>query len=153
MRFRKKSARALDFELNLASVIDCLVVLIAFVLISASFVSIGILDGEVASTSAEASPAEKGPELAIKLTHDHGIEVTVEGTLQGKQAKREYFIREKRSDWNFSGLTDRLAFIKGEWPDLKSAILTADNGVEYKDVIKSMEITRLAVPAVLLGGP
>ena len=35
---------SLDFELNLAPIIDCLVVLITFMLASASFLSISIFD-------------------------------------------------------------------------------------------------------------
>mgnify|MGYP003351965824 CR=1 FL=1 len=38
-----------DFELNLASIIDCLTVIIAFLLLSSSFVSYGTLDTAVAA--------------------------------------------------------------------------------------------------------
>ena len=38
-----------DFELNLASLIDCFTVLITFLLASASFLSVGILDAGVAA--------------------------------------------------------------------------------------------------------
>jgi biopolymer transport protein ExbD len=157
MKFRKyKRERALDFELNLASVIDCLVVLIAFVLISASFASVGILEGSVASSAADSKPQEAQTEMVVSLKKSHDFEVTVVGKKDGKPEKRAYVIAGKSTketgDWNYSALTDRLAFIKGEWPELKSAVLIADNGIAYRDVVKAMEITRLAVPSILLGG-
>ncbi len=49
--FLKHGEHEQDFELNLASIIDCFVVLIAFILVSTSFFSIGIIDAEVAGAS------------------------------------------------------------------------------------------------------
>ena len=43
-----------DFDLNLAPIIDCMTVLITFMLASASFLSIGILDAGVAAAGATA---------------------------------------------------------------------------------------------------
>ena len=48
MRAASDSKNSLDFELNLAPIIDCFTVLIAFILISASFASINILDAGIA---------------------------------------------------------------------------------------------------------
>ncbi len=152
MFLKKRRERALDFELNLASVIDCLVVLIAFVLISASVASVGILESHVASAAPGSEAKEAQTELVVSLKNVHAFEITVSGEKKGKAEKRAYVISSGKSDWDYSRLTDRLAFIKGEWPELKSAVLIADNGIAYRDVIKAMEITRLAVPSILLGG-
>jgi biopolymer transport protein ExbD len=45
----------IDFELNLAPIIDCLVVLITFTLISASFLSVAVFDYGAAPNSASQS--------------------------------------------------------------------------------------------------
>ena len=47
-RFRKRAHAEgeQDFELNITSIIDCFTVLIAFILTSASFISIGIIDAD-----------------------------------------------------------------------------------------------------------
>jgi biopolymer transport protein ExbD len=144
-RGRRKAGSGLDFELNLASVIDCLVVLIAFVLVSTSFFSIGVLEGEVAASSG--ASAENEPGMVVALKRNHSIEVSVSG---GRS--RGYVIRPEGGNWDFDALADRLALIKGQEPKVASAVLVAENGVAYRDVIKSMELTRLAVPSVLLGG-
>ena len=62
-----------DFELNIASIIDCFVVLIAFILISTSFFSIGILDAEVSGGGADASVAKAEETAVIELKADHSI--------------------------------------------------------------------------------
>ena len=41
-----------DFELNLASIIDCFTVLITYLLVTASFITLGILDVTVTSSLA-----------------------------------------------------------------------------------------------------
>ena len=46
-RGKRKHAGETDFELNLASIIDCFTVLITYLLVSASFISLGILDVSV----------------------------------------------------------------------------------------------------------
>ncbi len=146
-RGRRSAGKGLDFELNLASVIDCLVVLIAFVLVSTSFFSIGVLEGEVTASSAASSPSNEEPGMVVALKRNHSIEVSVHG---GRS--RGYVIQAEGGNWDFDALADRLALIKGQEPKVSSAVLVAENGVAYRDVIKSMELTRLAVPSVLLGG-
>ena len=69
-----------DFELNLASIIDCFTVLIAFMLASASFLSIGILDAGVAAAGAVAANETPPPvQLSIELRRDHSILIKTSG--------------------------------------------------------------------------
>lgn len=148
-RFGRRFTSSQDFELNLAPIIDCLTVLIAFVLISASYLSIGVLDSGVAASGATQTLATDSPvSLAIDLRSDHSILVS----LSGKVHRDHSIPPGPDGEWNYNSLTDHLAFIKGEWPMLQQAVLMADNGVDYQQVIKSMEITRKAVPSVFLGG-
>jgi biopolymer transport protein ExbD len=50
---RKSKGASQDFDLNLAPIIDCITVLIAFILISTSFISIGLLDAGIATETAQ----------------------------------------------------------------------------------------------------
>ena len=47
----------LDFDLNLAPIIDCFTVLITFLLISASYISINIIEASVASVEVSSEPS------------------------------------------------------------------------------------------------
>lgn len=138
-----------DFEINLAPIIDCLTVLIAFVLVGASYLSVGILEAGVATAGAVQSVEDhKSPvQVSITLHEDHSMAVLVTGSVN-----RAHRISPKGGGWNHDALIDRLAVVKGTWPKLNSVVLTADNDVDYRDVIKSMEITRKAIPIVNLGG-
>src|SRR5437588_4073509 len=79
-RFGKRFTSGQDFDLNLAPIIDCLTVLIAFVLISASYLSVGILEAGVAASGATQQVDVSSPvSLAIDLRRDHSILVTLSG--------------------------------------------------------------------------
>ncbi|MGZ3709823.1 MAG: biopolymer transporter ExbD, partial [Bdellovibrionota bacterium] len=69
-----------DFELNIASIIDCFTVLITFLLASASFLSIGIFDAGVAAGAAE-SKDSKPPsvQILVELQPDHRLSVKLTG--------------------------------------------------------------------------
>ncbi len=137
-----------DFELNLASIIDCFTVLIAFMLASASFLSIGILDAGVAAAgAAPASDAPPSVNVTIELSPAHKLAVK----LTGKVTSTNSF--DAIGDaWNYEAMTKALAETKGKYSDINAVTLVADNTIEYKDVIKTMEAIRKTVPVVLLGG-
>ena len=133
--------RSQDFELNLASIIDCLTVLITFTLASASFLSIGILDAGVSAAGDEAK-TEVPPEitLGIELKQDLKIDLKILGKVN------------KIESTTFEMLTPYLKELRAQWPALNSATLLAQNTVEYKEVIRVMEEVKKSLPLVLLGG-
>lgn len=143
-----------DFELNIAAIIDCFVVLISFLLISTSFVAIGIIDAEVGAAGdehIEDALLAAAIQVTINLKSDQTIEVHVRGDVT-----RDYVLSPNVKlgikQWNHEKLIDHLALLKGEWPKLQSAVLLADNTVAYQDVIKSMEVAHTAIPHIALGG-
>jgi biopolymer transport protein ExbD len=138
-----------DFDLNLAPIIDCLTVLIAFMLASASFLAIGILDAGVSAagdTSTTATPPSISVEIQLAANHKYNVKVT------GKSNATTPIDALKGTDWDFDGLNQNLAGLKAKYSDFNAVTLTAENAVEYKDVIKTMEALRKTMPAVLLGG-
>src|SRR4051812_37771812 len=50
-----------DFDLNIAPIIDCFTVLIAYMLVSASFLTLGVFDVGVAVSGQAATPDEAPP--------------------------------------------------------------------------------------------
>jgi biopolymer transport protein ExbD len=140
--------RSQDFELNLASIIDCLTVLIAFMLASASFLSIGILDAGVAAAGTTAASETPPPvNVSIELQKDSSIAIKLSGNVtQNTQ------LASKEATWDYDALVGNLNNVKAKWPGVNAVILTADNTVEYKHLVKTMEVVRKAMPVVLLGG-
>jgi biopolymer transport protein ExbD len=133
-----------DFELNLASIIDCFTVLISFMLITASFLSIGILDAGIAAGAAQATDTQAKPP-AIQITLEIKDDQSIQAQITGKETKTQ----------SLKDLAELGAFLKEtklRWTDVTSLSLQAAPNVEYQQVIRTMDEARKTVPNVLLGG-
>lgn len=138
-----------DFDLNLAPIIDCFTVLITFMLVSASFISIGLLDAGIAAAGATAAQNDTPPpiNIAIELTGNHELVVKVSG-----KATSNTPIHAKADAYDLEAMSANLAALKQRWPGVNAVTLSADNAIEYRDVIKTMEVARKSLPVVVLGG-
>lgn len=138
-----------DVELNLASIIDCFTVLIAFMLASASFLSIGILDAGVAAAGAQTA---SGTPPSVNVTVELGAVGKLVIKLSGKASNTTSLPALASGKADYEGLTRSLASVRSKYTDVAAVTLTADNSTEYKDVVKAMEQIRKTIPVVLLGG-
>jgi biopolymer transport protein ExbD len=143
---KKRRAEEQDFELNIAPIIDCFMVVITFLLVSASFISLGVID----ATSADATvplDGSKAPqvELAIDLRTNRGITVSVSGDRNERLE-----IPPSMGSYNIPALTGMLVELKSRYATLNSANLNADAAVQYKDVIRALESVRGELPQVFL---
>jgi biopolymer transport protein ExbD len=138
-----------DFDLNLAPIIDCFTVLITFMLVSASFLSIGIIDaGAGAAGQTAASATAPKVTVQVEMSEGHALQVKV----TGKATQNRTLASTKEGAWDYLSLTQELAAIKQKWPEVESVVLSAKDNIEYNDVITAMEATKKSIPAVLLGG-
>jgi biopolymer transport protein ExbD len=138
-----------DFELNLASIIDCLTVLITFLLASTAFISIGILDAGVAAGGTQAQDGTPPPvNITLELGAGHSMTVKT----SGKASSSNTIPAVNGAEWNMNALTQRLQALHQQWPTVNAVTLSADGNVEYKDVVQVMDTTRKTIPVVLLGG-
>jgi biopolymer transport protein ExbD len=138
------------FELNLAPIIDCFTVLITYLLVSASFLSLSML--EVAtpqiSDSQEAVPLQNTPQ-PVSLTLFITEKAVVRFILTGPHAKT----------WNVEALDQKLdeAVLSQEiekaksFAVLKDVTVKADRFVLYRDVAKVVEKAKLFFPTVFVG--
>jgi len=143
-----KGQQSQDFELNITSIIDTFTVLITFMLASASFLSIGLLDAGITAGGESASAAQPpSVNVEISLAKDQGIIVKLTGKVT-----QTLTVPAKDGKWDFDGLSHNLAGVKSRFTDVTSATLVAENTIEYKEIIRAMEMTRKTLPYVLLGG-
>jgi biopolymer transport protein ExbD len=138
-----------DFELNLASIIDCFTVLIAFMLASTAFLSIGILDAGVAAAGNTATDNSAPPPVNLEVVMSNTKTMSIKVT--GK-TNSNFNVSAKDGSWNLAEMNEKLAGLHQQWPTVNAITLTADNTVEYQDVIKTMDSVRKTIPVVLLGG-
>src|SRR6187551_2381865 len=92
---REKREGEQDFELNIASVIDCFTVLITYLLVSASFISISALDIDLTGVG-DAPRSEPPPvSIAVELDSKHSLHVKITG-----KEKDEWIVEAKDGTWD-----------------------------------------------------
>jgi biopolymer transport protein ExbD len=140
----------MDFELNLASIIDCFTVLITYLLVSASFLAIGMLDVSVAAqgTPQNAPPPNEPPPLVVSL--ELAAAQTLKIHTSGAETQ-EYPLPPANGAYDLAGMTAQLKKFKEKYPKLDSAMVTADDAVEYREVVKTIEEARVSLANVALG--
>lgn len=143
-----KSRRSTEIDLNIAPIIDCLVVLIAFMLASAAYLSIGILDAGVAATGPTSEEKPPSVNIEVQISRNQNIRVAIKG-----KTNREIDIKAGQDQQiDLQSFSKEMAQLAQSFPDVKALTLSADDAVEYKDIILTMNEARKHHPAVLLGG-
>ena len=117
-------------------------------LVSASFLSIGILDAGIAATGATSTNATPP---AVSVTVELKKDLSYRVKLSGKE-NRSVAVAAKDGTPDYDAMAAHLATMKQKWPVLSGATLSAENEVEYSNVVRSIEATRKQLPAVMLGG-
>lgn len=158
-----------EVDLNLAPILDCFVVLITFLLISASFLVLGSLDAGIAAAGKTSASDGKPPPIQIFIEIDRTRDVVVKLQGASNQSNRISAVtpanrspaaatppgtpeKTPEKTMNLEGLATRLTEIQKKWPGVTAVILSAHNSVEYRDVVQTMDAARKVMPVVLLGG-
>jgi biopolymer transport protein ExbD len=139
-----------DFDLNLAPIIDCFTVLITYLLVSASFISLNALDVGVATNGegAAATAGETPVSLELQLKSTHNMEIHLTGGKENLSLTVN--VPAAKNEWNINGLGRQISSIQAKYASLKEATVKADPGVQYKDVIKTIETLKKTMGKVYL---
>lgn len=147
-----ESGSGQDVELNLAPIIDCFTVLIAFIMISASYATIGVMDAGISAGSETASKETPPPvEVKVEITGNHTMKLILSGK-ENRTVQIPGVTKDKEKELDVAALNKHLGVIKEKWPKTGGVTLIADNSVPYKEVVVTMNSIRQVIPAVLLGG-
>ncbi|MGK5089508.1 biopolymer transporter ExbD [Bdellovibrionota bacterium FG-2] len=146
-----------EVDINLASIIDCLTVLITFTLASASFLSIGILETGASSstnsaTSNGAAPEKTPAQLTVMLKNDRSIQLSARGSF--RQALQIPRSESSPPVWDFPHLTRTLESWSKAHPELRrsAATIESEASVPYRELVRAIEASRQTVAWVALGG-
>ena len=145
-RFR---TRRFDFEVNIVPIVDCLTILIIFMLASGVYVSLGMLDVKVSEmkTGPVASDKESPVTLVLTMAPDRSMVLEASG-----KSFKKVIIRARAENWNFPELKSELAMFRRLHPSLETVSVEPEGEVAYQDVVQAMEVSRQTHPDVLLGG-
>jgi biopolymer transport protein ExbD len=138
-----------DFELNLASIIDCFTVLITYLLISASFISLGGLSVTVAAVSDEPAldPTLPQVNLSIMLQKDQSVTLQTQSDLPENNSTMN--IPAKGDQKDTSTLLVQLNEIKQRY-NLTSTLLGADDQILYQDMVAMVSAVQSVIPNIAL---
>lgn len=133
-----------DFEINIASIIDCFTVLITYLLVSTAFISIGMIDVNMA-TPGPSAVVDKNPDLNLRI--DLGSKRLLTLILSGEKSST-LELSAKNGSWDFTGLESALKPIKDKFSQLTIAQLSAAPSTEYTDIVRAVETIRKVMPVV-----
>lgn len=139
-----------EFDLNITPIIDCFTLLITYMLVSASFISLNALEVHTSATSDQAEaeqPSEPQLYLTAILKETHALEFKV----SGKEEAVFNIPSTKEGDWNLKDAQSQIMAIVGKWPSIQDISVKAEAGVKYKGVVKVVEGLKKAMPKVFLG--
>lgn len=142
-----------DVDLNLAPIIDCFTVLITYLLVSASFISLAVLDVGVAATGqADPPPVTSGPPLA--LTVDLLVSKNVRLKLTGGPGNLNmvFDVPPKTGGWDKETLAKRLEGLKSAHAALADVTVSAESRSTYRDVVEVVQEVKKHFTKVFLSG-
>lgn len=141
-----------DFDLNLAPIIDCFTVLITYLLVSASFITLAVLDAGIASSEkAAAPPAPATPSLNVEVTLAAQGEIAfrISGATMPDPPLP---VPPRNGGWDMVGMARQMERVHRAFPALNEVTVSAGEKVPYKDVVRAVEVLRKFVPRVYLAG-
>lgn len=137
-RFKRKKTESLETDimelLNLTPMMDVFTVLVVFLLITAVFTSITIMDLSV-PTSAGGVASSK-PNFAIEvIVRKSGLEIA-----NGRSV--EAAIPKKDDKYDMKKLSELLLALKAKYPEKEDATVLMESKVEYDNLIQVMDAVR-----------
>jgi biopolymer transport protein ExbD len=133
----RRARRPVPADINITAFMNLMVILVPFLLITAVFSRITILELNLPPAN-DASAAEQGRfELEVILRAD-AIEV---GERQGGLIRR---IPAAPGGNDFAGLSELLQQIKARYPDKMDATLLLEADIPYDSVVQAMDSIRVA---------
>lgn len=138
VRGHKSRHRELS-ELNITAFMNLMVVLVPFLLITAVFSRLAVLDVNLPKSQSQQSSSPHKPELALEVTvRDSGIEV---GDRNAGLLSR---ISKTHGAYDFAKLASYLQRVKQQFPDKVDATLLLEPDIPYQDIVKVMDTLRVA---------
>ncbi|MFQ5469698.1 MAG: ExbD/TolR family protein [Gammaproteobacteria bacterium] len=125
-------------ELNITAFMNLMVILVPFLLITAVFSRLAILELNIPPANSP-SPDDQKEQLQLEVTiRKDSLEV---GDRKRGLIKR---IDNNKEGYNFSGLSDLLQMIKARTPDISNATILSESEISYEALIKLMDTVRTA---------
>lgn len=138
MRFRRFKRRVnKDAELSITAFMNLMVILVPFLLITAVFSKISILELDLPSRSEVVKQNKKALQLEV---------VVRENSLRVQDRNRGVLktIKNKNSEYDVVSLNDYLQALKTKYQDINTATILLEPDITYDVLVQVMDSVRLA---------
>jgi biopolymer transport protein ExbD len=133
-RLRKNRGRAETPELDVTTFLNLMVVLIPFLLISAVFSRVAIMELNVPTVAG--GPASNKPNFAIEvIVREAGLEIANGSSVEAS-------IPKKDDQYDMEKLDQILTRLKAAYPDKDDATVLMEPDIEYDHLIRVMDAVR-----------
>ena len=140
-----------EVDLNLAPIIDCFTVLITYLLVTASFLTLAAVDVGVSATGTAPAVDAGIPPMSMMLELKAGGDVNI--AIQGGALTHEIDINVKslqNSVQDVGGLENRLRQLQAKWPQITEVSVTADPTIVYKNIVEVIHKVQAIMPKVYI---
>ena len=145
-----------EVELNLAPIIDCFTVLITYLLVTASFLTLAAVDvGISANSDTKDTPPPLTNDKPLYCTMDLTDEGRVIFNVSGGDLQKDYHVELRGNPdgtWDAFALASLLEKVKIRWEKLTDISLSAGAKVKYKDLVTIINETKKVMPKVYISG-
>ncbi len=131
------SGRSTNVDVNLVPFIDLMSVLITFLLITAVWTQVSMIQlgssiyGK--KTSDQITPPPPVADIPLRLDiKDFGFRLIV--------GQDKFTFEKKNGEWDIVELTERLKVVRQMYPEKSDATITVDNEVPYEKMILGMDV-------------
>jgi len=136
---RRLKGHAEETELNLTAVMNIFLILIPFLLLTAVFVRIAVLELSLPSLDSAGRSAQvkkqKTTIINILVINDTGFE------LKSPDIKLSN-LNKKQTEYDWEGLKQQLTTIKGKYPESEDIIISPVSTIQYHTIISVMDRCR-----------
>jgi biopolymer transport protein ExbD len=138
IRGHRRRHREAD-ELNITAFMNLMVILVPFLLITAVFSRLAVLELNLPNAQSQAQTEPPEPELQLEITvRENSIEV---GDRSAGTLSR---IENANDNYDLGKLSEYLQRVKRQFPDKADATLLLESDIPYQVVVEVMDTVRVA---------
>lgn len=131
------------FELNLVPFIDILSTCICFLLMTAIWINIGVINVTQAIGSEPPANGKNPPSVIAEIQNDGTVQLSLKD-VPGKSKPVIYDVKSTMGRIDWERMEAYIATLQANIPELKTALVMPSSRTKYEDVIHAMDVFKQA---------
>ncbi|MDH4056042.1 MAG: biopolymer transporter ExbD [Gammaproteobacteria bacterium] len=133
-RHHYKRRKGNDYEIDVTTFLNLMVVLIPFLLITAVFSRLTIVELDLPSNASGAAPQQESFRVEV-IVREPGIEISNGTAVIATVPKKD-------DEYDLVALSDMMVALKQEYPDIDTASVLLEPFIPYDYLIQVMDVVR-----------